>query len=153
MDDATYNDTVSRVNAVIKDLKHALNLQADIRVEYIRDQPTVDCEGGATLMEMHTNWEYAAATMVVSVPPCVSMATDDLAEKILHEFVHYYVDPMSQWGKSEEYNLLEERTCTDIAFAIKSAMEATADELNDHWSKKVKDLEKQVKKLEKGKVA
>lgn len=153
MDDKTFNDTITRVNTIIHDLKAAVDLRIELRIEYARDAPVPDDEGLVTIMEMRPSWEYARATMVVFVAPCVDMPSEAIALKVLHEFAHYFVHPMSEWDKCPEYNRLEERTCTDLALAFKSAIDVTADEITDHWEKKVKALEKQIKKLEKEKVA
>ena len=153
MDDKTFDAAVARIDRVIADLKAAIDLRVTLEVAYMRERCDADQGADTVLMEIHPNYQYASATLIVYVGACLHRSDDDLAEKILHEFAHYFVHPMSQYDKSPEHAFMEERVCTDIALVIKNAMQAAADEVGDHWKKKYQQLEKEHKKVLKEKVA
>lgn len=116
-------------------------------LKFLRDPANVDCNGVASIAEIHPSWQYATATLMIFVASFEDKDDDEIASVLLHELGHYLLHPISKYGSSPEYDLLEERVCTDYARSVQTAMEASGQEVADHYKLEIKRLEKQLKQL------
>lgn len=150
MDDQTFNQTVIRVNRIFQQLRNALHLgDVKFRLSFERERSECSDGGGTTTAEIHPSWQYASATLIIYIGPFIDMDDDDIANVLIHELSHYWLHPISRYGESKEYDLLEERICTDLSQSFASAISAAGGEVADHYRLEIKRLERQLKKLQK----
>lgn len=126
-----------------------MNLQhVRVRIHFERDAPPCHADGTSPVAEMHPNWEYSAATIVVYTASMAELDDDDIATVLIHELVHYFLHPISRFGENNrDYDTLEEKVCTDLALAIRSAIAAAGEEVASHYRTEIKRLERELKKL------
>lgn len=157
LNDKTFDQTCDRIQSAFYGLIAALGLdRVDWDLHYIRERE-ISCGDGhsghdAVEAEIFPRWAYGAATVRFYVWTFVDKTEDQVADVLLHELVHYWIHPISRYGTSPEYDNLEERVCTDIARAIKSAIDTAGRQVADHWRLQVKRLEKELKALQKKEV-
>ena len=150
MNDQDFEQTRDRIRQVFRSLRDALNLdQVNWDEDYVRERDACHDDGTATLAEIFPNWQYGTATIRFFVPMFVDKDDDEIADIILHEFGHFWLNPVSRYGSSKEYDLLEERVCTEIARAIKTAISTAGERVADHWRLEVKRAQKELKALRK----
>lgn len=104
-------------------------------------------------MEIAPSRVYGHALVQVYASSVLEMDDDHVAEAALHEINHYAIHPISRYGASPEYDALEELVCTDLARMQMALIKATGDEVAEHWRKRVKQLEKELKQMAKHEAA
>jgi hypothetical protein len=140
-------DTETRVRRIFDSLCSALALDhVSFRTSFVMERDDLH-DGARTLAEIHPDWCYETATLIVYVPMFVDMDDDEIAGVLIHEMGHYWLNPISRYGSSKEYDQLEEKVCTEIARAIKTAISTAGAQVADHWKLETKRLERELKKL------
>lgn len=103
---------------------------------------------------MLPNWEYSTSVLQVYAASLRDVDDEELSFILLHEIMHYMVHPISRYGQgNHESDILEEKVCTEVALMVISAMEQSVKEVGNHWRSEVKKLQRELKKLQKEKVA
>lgn len=150
MDDKTYQEQQLRLQNLFFRLRDAVGLQKTrFTLLFYRENDGHHDDGSSTVAEIHPSRPYLNAVVEVYVPQFLDKDDDEAAEILLHELVHYWISPISRYGESKEYDMLEELICTEISLGIASAMKASGEEVGDFWRAEVKKLQKELKKLSK----
>lgn len=149
MNDKSYKRTVERIQRIFFKITSALNLsQVEWELVFIRERSECHEDGGTTVAEIFPNWQYGAATVKFYIWMFEDRDDDEAADVIIHELVHYWLNPISRYGSSKEYDILEEKVCTDVARAIRTAISSAGKEVGDHWKLETKRLQREIKKLQ-----
>jgi hypothetical protein len=150
MDDLTFNLVSDEVDDLVERLRQLLGL-GNVTL-YVRfNKENIDAKDqSCTAAQIEPHWQYGFANLTICVPCMADKGMDERAETIIHEFIHYFISPISRYdiGNDQE-KFLEEKICTDLAHAIKGAMEGAAQEVGDHHKLEIKRLEKENKDLRK----
>lgn len=147
MNDKTYNQTCKRITRVFYSLRDALGLgHIDWELKLLREGGG-HSDDGVAMAEIHPSWSYGRATIRFYVEEFVESDEDLIADAIVHEFVHYWLNPISRYGSSKEYDQIEEHICTEVMRAIRNGIRAAGEQVADHWRMEVKRLEKEIKAL------
>jgi hypothetical protein len=151
MDDKEFLILSKKIQGIFKGLRNALGLgSVGFYMDIIRESEH-DCDGSTGVVaSIHPSWQYGRAHLRVYAAAILegNLDDDEIAEAIVHEFVHYWIHPISRYGESKEYDLIEEKLCTEVARGIRKGMEAAGEEVADHYRLEIKRLKKELKRLQ-----